>query len=46
VASEKNRGLNNAFQNLQNSTIPQKTVPVGNLLSNIAADNLTNGKKG
>ena len=30
--SEKIKGLNQAFQNLQNSTIPQKTLPVGNII--------------
>jgi hypothetical protein len=46
VVSEKNRGLNQAFQNLQSSSIPQKTVPVGNMLSNFASENMAAGKKG
>ncbi len=46
AVSEKNRGLNQAFQNLQNSSIPQKTVPVGNMLSNFASENLVGSKKG
>ena len=46
--TEKIKGLNQAFQNLQNSTIPQKTMPVGNIIqqSFSGSENAQGKKKG